>query len=507
MAEDLTPVLIGVGQVTERQPDLAEASSPLDLNEAAIHLAAADAGITRAQLAGLDALVVVKCFREPTRNSPEVLAQRLGAHQARQFLMPDGGNGPQYLVNRYSEAIARGECRLALFCGAEAMATGRRIVKAGGKPDWAEPAERDPDLLAEPMDMGGEHDRAHGMWLANGFYAMCENAMRHRAGKSIEAHQLDMGRLFARFTQVAAASPYAWYPVERSPEDIAFPSERNRFVAWPYTKYMNAMNQINQAAALLLTSVSHARRLGVDASRLVYLHGCADTVELPVRTRPGFHSSAAMQVMAEEALAMSGMDQADLAYLDFYSCFPAAVQLARDCFGMAADDPRQLTVTGGLPFHGGAGNNYVMNSIAALAGKLRADPGASGAVTANGGYFSKHSAGIYSTRPTEGEWRRRDPAEYQQKIDAIPHLPFTEKPAGDARVETWTVFYGRDGAPHSASLVGRLGELDDPQAPRFYSLLADESPESLAALTQQDIIGAKGRVSQDGGVNRLALAG
>lgn len=41
-----------------------------------------------------------------------------------------------------------------------------------------------------------------------------------------------------------------------------------------------------------------------------------------------------------------------LRYLDLYSCFPCVVQIAADVLGMAHDDPRGFTVTGGLPFYG-----------------------------------------------------------------------------------------------------------------------------------------------------------
>ncbi len=497
---DLTPVLIGVGQVTEKDPDLDAASSPLDLSEQAIYLAAEDAGISRDQLAKLDVLAVVKCFREPTPNSPEVLAGRIGAANAKQWLMPDGGNGPQYLVNRFSEAIAKGETQFALFCGSEAMSTGRKIVKStGAQPAWAEPSDRDPAFLVEDMAMSSDHERAHGIWAATGFYAMSENAMRHEKGRSIDDHQLDMGRLFSTFTEAAAASPHAWYPIKRTPEEIAYASDSNRFVAWPYTKYMNAMNQINQSAALLLTSVGFAKSLGVDESKFVYLHGCADTKEQAVSTRPNYYISNAMRVMAERTLAGDlGID--DMKYIDFYSCFPSAVEMARDQFGMSDDDPRPLTITGGLPFHGGAGNNYVMNSIAAMCEKIRADRGSYGLVTANGGYFSKHAAGVYSTNPTEGGWSRVDPAEYQKEVDAVPAVNFSETPSGEASIETYTVHFGRDGEPTQATVIGRLGDYNDPAAVRFLSLLPADK-ELMLSMTKEDMIGSRGTVGKEGELN------
>ncbi|MBT4160421.1 MAG: acetyl-CoA acetyltransferase, partial [Gammaproteobacteria bacterium] len=373
MDESRMPVLVGVGQVTERDYDT-ESSSPLELMEQAVWRASDDAGIPRASLADLDTLAIVKSFREPTRNSAEALANRIGANHATQWMMPEGGNGPQYLVNRYSDAISKGECKFALFAGAEAMATGRMIHKSTGEqPAWDVPASKDPTYLIADEPMSTAHEQEHGIWAATGFYAMSENALRHHYGRSIDEHQKALGGLFSRFTEVAAASPHAWYPVQRSAEEIAIPSDSNRFVAWPYTKYMNAMNQINQSAALLLTSVENARRMGVSEDRFIYLHGTADTKEVGISERSNYYSSTALSVMAEEVFAGSALGIGDVSHIDFYSCFPVAVEVARDAFGIAEGDPRSLTVTGGLPFHGGAGNNYVMNSIATMAEKVRAD--------------------------------------------------------------------------------------------------------------------------------------
>jgi acetyl-CoA C-acetyltransferase len=423
--------------------------------------------------------------------------------------MPNGGNGPQYLVNRFSEAIANGESRFVLFAGAEAMATARKIVKTTGEqPSWQEAASGDPSFLVEDVELSTPHEQQHGLWLAPGFYAMSENARRHQLGHSVAEHQLGLGELFARFTEVAAKSPHAWYPVQRTAEEIATATDSNRYVAWPYTKYMNAMNQINQSAALLLTSVDQARKLGITDDKFIYLHGCSDTKEKSILGRQNYYSSEAMRVMAEQVFANNGasgdLGIDDIEHIDFYSCFPSAVAMARDTFGLSVDDPRQLTITGGLPFHGGAGNNYVMNSIAAMVEKVRADKGSYGLVTANGGYFSKHAAGIYSTNPVEGDWSRTDPASYQKVLDDAPDMLFTESPNGDATIETYTVLYGRDNQPRQGVVIGRLGELGDPKAERFVAMVDDDS-DVLEGMTQVDMIGSKGIVSRGDELNKFSL--
>lgn len=506
-AMDRMPILVGVGQVTEKKAGLEGLSSPVDLMAQACALAFEDAHLAREVMADVDTLVVVRSFRESTPNSPEALARRLGAETAEQWLMPNGGNGPQYLVNRYAEAIAQGQCELALFSGAEAIDNGRRLMKAGVTPPWEEATERKPRYLVDEKKMSNDIEDAHGLMIPATAYPLYENALRGHYGHSIEAHQQIMGQLFSRFSEVAATHPHAWFPVARSPEEVATATPSNRYVGWPYTKYMNAMNQINQAAALLMISVGKARALGIPEDRWLYLHGCADTSELwYVLDRENYHSSVAIRTLAEETFRMAGRDASGLDYIDLYSCFPSAVQIARDEFGIAVDDPRPLTITGGLPFHGGAGNNYVMNSIASMADKLRAAPGTFGLVTANGGYLTKHSAGIYSTEapaPAVGAvpWVRTDPATYQSRIEATAHPRVEAAPAGAATIETYTVTFGREGTPEVGIVVGRL---DD--GARFCAHVPQD-PTLLDAMTQEDFLGVAGTVQSGSPVNRFAPKG
>jgi len=496
---DNTPVIIGVGQITEQPQKLDQSSSPVDLIEAAALAAAADAGIDRHCLAEIDELILVRGFREFTRNSPEALARRINASRARCWITPNGGNAPQYLINRYAQSIANGEQKMVLVAGSEAMDTSRRYHKAGIKPDWAEPSDSDPALLYPDRDMAGAHEKAQGIALPSHIYALFENALRQHYGHTIEQHQQQLGELFAPFSAVAAKSAHAWYPFARSADEIASATDSNRYVGWPYTKYMNAMNQINQSAALILTSVGHARALGVAEDKWVFLHGCADVIEKwQVSERVNYHSSPAIKLLGEQTLAMANKSIDDIDFVDIYSCFPSAVQIARDELGITRRDRRPLTITGGLPFHGGAGNNYVMNSIAAMVAKLREHPGKYGLVTANGGFLTKHSAGVYSTTPTLGPWQRRDPATYQPLIDNLPHPPYVEKPSGEAVVETYTVAFGRGNIPQTAIVIGRLGH--DVMAPRFIAQTPHD-PALLLAMTRENFIGRSGTVKSSESIN------
>ena len=108
------------------------------------------------------------------------------------------------------------------------------------------------------------------------------------------------------------------------------------------------------------------------------LYGQADLRE---ELRPPHirYSPASVQAVLH-ALEVAGVTLDDIDFFDFYSCFPIAVFNVIDGLKLAADDPRGLTVTGGLPFFGGPGNNYSMHAIAEIVRRVRTAPGSLGLV-------------------------------------------------------------------------------------------------------------------------------
>lgn len=185
----------------------------------------------------------------------------------------------------------------------------------------------------------------------------------------------------------------------------------------------------------------------------------------------------------------------DISAFDLYSCFPSAVEIGCKEMGLAEDDPRGLTVTGGLPYFGGPGNNYVTHSIAEMMNRVRAEPGIKGMVTANGNYVTKQSAGIYSTTPPERPFAPKPPKSYQARIDAEKGPTVVEAASGPATIETYTVMHDRKG-PSYAILFGR-----DQQDRRFIAN-APEDADLLTEMTTRDCIGASGSVTcNDDGIN------
>lgn len=498
-----TPVLVGIAQRVDRDSAPGEGLSPQDAMAAVAKAAIADSK-GRDVAAAIDAIVVTRLFQDSgfpapfghQNNLPWSVGKRIGASARRHLYGPVGGNTPQMLVNVFAEHIQNGDHDVVLLAGCEPIRSQAHAAKAGLKLDWAETAPEDAEAWPEKTTYASRHERAHGIGLPVNIYPLFENALCAHYGRDPIAHRQAIGELMARFSAVAANNPYAQLPVARTAAEIITPTAENRYIGYPYTKYLNANMFVDQAAALLLMSSGAADRLQVPQDRRVYLHGSADVHEkILISERVNYWSSPAIKVGAAHALKQAGVSVAELNHIDLYSCFSSAVEIAADAIGLAQDDPRGLTLTGGLPYFGGPGNNYSMHGIAEVAAHCRANPGKPGLVFANGGYITKHSLGVWSTTPRA--FSRTDPASYQAEVDSMPSPKFTETPQGRGRIETFNVVHDK-GKPAFAIIVGRQ-EADDS---RFLAVLTDNP----AALIDVPMVGHAIDVQQGDKQNIATLA-
>jgi acetyl-CoA C-acetyltransferase len=464
VVSDNTPIIVGVGQFVERVdgPEYA-GLSPADIAARACEAALTDGG--GALRGRIDIVGGVRTFEDSTPvqapfgkpdKYPLAVAKRLGIRPAAAILEKAGGQSPLTLIADLAERLRAGKAVAALAFGSEAISTVRHLGAKGERRDWAE-------TLEGPVEDHGRgleglltmYNMSHGIVGAPAAYALCENARRGRLGMSREDYARLMGRLFAPFSAVAADNPYSSAAVKAmSAEEIAQVGERNRMICDPYRLKMVSRDQVNQGAAVLLTTVAEARRAGVNESKWTFVHGgaLAEEPELLSRTDPGTYPAAELALKA--ALRRAGKSASDMALFDFYSCFPTAVlSAAVDGLGLAVDDPRGLTVTGGLPYFGGPGNNYSMHAIATMTERLRARPGQFGLVGLNGGLQSKYGAVVLST--AAAQWPGLDHDELQELRDEMPRPRVIRRARGWARIVTYTVSYEK-GVPALAIVIGEL---------------------------------------------------
>src|SRR6516165_9113125 len=484
-----TPVLIGCGQVNHRDAiDPATPSvEPVDLMAAAAR-EAADARVIEA----VDSIRVVNVLSAHYRDPGLLLGERLGAGDFTTVYSPVGGNVPQSLVNQACLDIQRGRAGVVLLAGAETWRTRRGLRAKGSKLEWTVQDESVPmaEITDDDVPMAGDAEIRIGLDRPAYVYPLFEQALRIANGESIEDHLKRIGELWARFNAVAVNNPHAWIRKPVTAEEIWQPGPQNRMISWPYTKLMNSNNMVDQGAALILTSVEQATRLRIPVERWVYPHAGTDAHDTPaIADRAELYRSPAIRIAGARALELAGLGIDEVDHVDLYSCFPSAVQVAAGELGLSVDDSaRPLTVTGGLTFAGGPWNNYVMHSIATMAELLVANPGRRGLITANGGYLTKHSFGVYGTQPpAEFRWENM-----QSAVDREPTRQGLVEWEGVGTVEAWTTPFNREGQPEKAFLAVRT-----PDGSRALAVIAD--PAAAEETVRADIGGAKVSVTADGG--------
>jgi acetyl-CoA C-acetyltransferase len=500
-----TPVLVGVGQFTERIDDPSyRGMSAVELATEAARAALADTG-AKGVAKAVDTVFALRQFEisgpmpatlGKSNNYPRSVMNRLGGDPVRVVLEPVGGQGPQKLVTEAGTAIVAGDADVVMIMGSEPGSTAKYFAKRDDKPDFTEHVEGQlEDRGHQIHSYIDEYTIQHGLTGAPVQYGLLENARRARLGRSVADYRRDMAELFAPLSKVAAKNPFSSSPVERSVDEIITVTDDNRMICDPYPRLLVARDQVNQGAAAVLMSVDAAVRLGVPEDKWVYLHGHSDMIEQAMLDRVDLGASPAAVLAAREALRVAEIGVDDIASFDLYSCFPFPVFVICEVLGINGDDPRALTLTGGLPYFGGPGNSYSLHGIAETVIQMRDAPGEFGLVGANGGIMSKYSVGIYSTTPVN--WRTNRCSQLNAEIQTLPKVGVTRQPDGGATIETYSVRY--DWPIRTGIIVGRL----DADGTRFMATTDDD--DLVALMSDGDPLGAAISVWSTEHGNRASL--
>ena len=471
-----TPILVGVGQVLNRIQDLSEALEPLEMMWQAVQLAEtdADAGSLLSQVQSVRVVRGMWSYENPAK----LIGERLGATNFETVGTLIGGNQNQAVINMTACEIRDGDLDLVLITGAENGNSSTKARKQGVQLEQTEaPGKYDRIIGAEQQPEHHEFEVAKGIQRAIQVYPMYDNRIRFTRGESISEHLARVSGLWSRFNDVGLRNPNAWVQKDMSAEEIRTPSESNRPISFPYTKFMNANMSVNMGAALIMSSVGRARKLGIPESKWVYpLAGVKGYDHFSASVRDEFDTSPGIRAVAACLLEHSEVTADTLDYVDLYSCFPSAVQVAAKEYGLSEE--RDLTVTGGLTFGGGPLNNYVMHSIARTVELLRDHPGGKALVTANGGNIYKHVHGTYGKEPPNRPFTADD---VQSQIDALPSRKCLSTYDGSANIESYTVMY--DGFRPS------IGHLACRTTGDERTWVNTTDPELVQAMTKEEFCG------------------
>jgi acetyl-CoA C-acetyltransferase len=489
-------VIVGVGQIRNRPGlDTKEwnPEEPARLMATALERAAADAG--RPQLvAEADFVGCIPPMAWSYDDLPGRVAEFLGGKPREKLEPPGGGEGPILLLDDLANRIADGEIEVALLAGAEAVYSRRRARAENVKLAWTPGGDGFPRFLAGMKPFANALEVRHGVRQPVDMYPLYENALRARAGRTIDAHQRYVSELMARYSEVAARNPLSWFPEPRTAEEIRTVSAKNRWIGFPYPKLMNALMEVDQGAAAIVTSERAADRLGIAREkRVTFLGGASANDGWSAAERVSLSSSPAMAAAARAAQSHASLSVSDVALFDFYSCFPCVVEFALDALGLSPADPRGPTQTGGLAHHGGPGNNYAMHGLANTVLRIREGKGSVGWVTGLGMSATKHALAVVSNDP-----RRIAASDGRATRLSLPPKEFegpalVDSPSGPAEVESYTVMFDRDNRPERSVLYLRL-----PDGRRSVAH-GERSAEMFRLLLEVEGVGLRGTVSPGAG--------
>lgn len=482
--DPLTPVLVGVGTAhhvaREGVRDAVRHDtgndgqqvgggdgqpSPLDLMEQALRSSLADVGsVNRKSWLSEIAMVCVPEGNWSYGDPAGELARRVGITRAKSVRVDIGV--PQHTpIAAALKGVRDGSMRAAVVVGGEAKATQIAMQRAGLNP-WGT-TETEPELVTAAPDERWRPDgeimaQAEidvGMWSAVEHYACIEAALRHAEGRSIE-EQLDRTAwLWHQFNLIARENPDAAFGEPRSVEFLRHAGPDNRPLAFPYAKWHSTQWAVDQAAALLICSVELAEELGVPKDRWVFpMVALESSFSLSLTKRANMHRWEAMGVLGEAANAHLAAPLTEVEHAELYSCFPSAVQVQQRELNLTSESVP--TIMGGMAFAGGPFNNFTYQATAAMADRLRSDPGSRGLVTTVSGLLTKPALAVWSSDP--GPLLVDDLAE--QARAATPQRQVVDSPADvtadqarGARIASLTVTYSGEDAS-SAFVIADLAD-------------------------------------------------
>src|ERR1700754_4279849 len=447
--EDRIPVIVGVGEITDRPKDIAAGLEPLTLLEEALKRAEADSG---AKLLGdIQSLDVVSFLSWRYRDPEKLLAARLGADPAHCYYGPVGGESPIRYIHEAAKRIARGECSVAVVCGAEAQSTATKAERGGITLPWT-PFAHD---VEEPK-RGAAFQKPMavklGVFRPITVYPLYETATSAHWGQTPREALAESGALWSTYARVASENENSWMKKPLSPDEITTPTADNRLIAWPYTKLMVANPTVNMGGAVLLTSLAKARAAGVPEDRLVYPIGGASAEEpRDYLVRDQFYESHPQNAVLKAVMELVGGDGRKFDAIELYSCFPCVPKMARRTLGLGANV--QPTVTGGLTFFGAPLNTYMTHAACAMVRRVR-DSAKLGLLCGQGGFVTKHHALVVSKAPPREALAQETSVqgEADRNKRAVPE--FLTEASGKGKVESFTVLYDRGGdAEHGVVML------------------------------------------------------
>jgi len=438
---DNTPVVVGVGAIQQKEPNINKSREPIALMIEAANTALQDC--LAPQIANDIEVITVPKGMWLYSNPAALIAEAIDAKQCHTELA-DFGILQQSNIGAACQRIAKGELDVAMVVGGEAKFRQLQGHKKGMEVFETPQTDVAPDTFLQPeAELWSEIESNAGLGMPVGYYALLESAICHAKALSMDQHRDNIAHRYARFSEIAAANPDGWIDTPLDADIIRNVARNNKMLAFPYTKYHNSQWNVDQACALIFCSVKKAIQLDIPQSKWIYpVASTESNYIVNVSQRSDLAHSAAARIAGKRALQIAGCSIDDIDFIELYSCFPSAVNLCLDALDI--NDDRDLTRCGAMPFAGGPLNNFLLQSTVKMVQQLRAQPGSLGLASCVSGMYTKQGYGIWSS----GEYRQ--PFVFSdvsaEAAVAQPPVELVAPTAGKVNIIAATVLYQGDDA-------------------------------------------------------------
>ena len=492
---DRIPVIAAIGEFTYRPDRMEDALEPIDLMIEAMKQAEEECKSPILDI--IDTVVVPGIVSWLYSNPAKLLCEKLGINPSNTINAGMGGEKPVKHLHDAAIAIQRGDKNAIAIVGGEAQNSFRKARRSKFTLNWTDRASRkdawgslgDTILgIDKPVQKLGVQRPIH-------VYPFFENAFNDQEKKSPLESRSDASKIWSSYSKVAAKNPYSWDQTHYNAKHISAITEFNRMVSFPYSKLMVANDSVNQAAAVIITSLSTARKLGISNKNLIYFKGgAAANAPTDFLKRERFDHYPALESVLTKACEIAGGGQ-NIDALELYSCFPIVPKAAlRVLETQNINQSLAPTVTGGLTFFGGPMNNYMTHATCAMVRTLRRTKNAKGLLYGQGGVMTKHHALILSSEVNTSALDNNYFIQNHVEALSLPPPKLIHDYNGVAEIETYSVYFNSDNEVHQGIIIART-----PEKNRLIAKIDIEDEETILALTDFDInaIGLKGDVEKD----------
>lgn len=461
-------VIAGTGNITWESGQ--EPISTIDLMCRAVEDAADDAG-SRKLLRKADQIFIPKGTWS-IDNPGSSIASAFGI-EAKNVLF-DLGVLQSSLVKRAIQDVAeaRSECTIIVggetkeldkrLHGAIPTSTASDVTTANVLPEW---------VRAEELVIS-RHEIDTGLIRAADQYALIENAYAHE-------NNLTRGQLIdlinEEWKEMAKISEAANAPWRKNACQYLDEQGWGRPIADPYCVNHITQWNVNQSAALIITTEETAKAFGSSGHSWVYPKAIIESNNVtPLTERQDLSSCIAMRFIDEKLKSLTGKAASDREIVELYSCFPIAVRLQSEHLGLYNHD---LSVTGGMTFAGGPFNNFTIQGISCVAKKIR-DQETDGLVTSISGMLTKQGLFALSAKSDTSDFFHEDVSTAVKRamktVDIKPDIN------GRLRIISSTIAHTSQGPKAFV-----IAESDD----HYRRVVTTLDPETTQAFSQDSHIG------------------